>query len=123
MFLKETACGISNLWVGEDNVDLRTDKKDVHTEVQPEHADGNGGQTSVYAGESSHAVNVKGKKKGKTKPAPGRKDGSRKSMKQFYPAGGNYHIQKQEEKSQEQHGDERAHTQDEESGIAKYRDV
>lgn len=60
-------------------IDFCSDKEDIHTKVQPEHADGKGGQTSIGIRVSLHVVNVKGKQEGKPKPS----SGSQKSSRQF----------------------------------------
>jgi hypothetical protein len=41
-------------------IEFRTEEEDIHTEIQPQHAQNYGGQASVGGHQASHIVDVEG---------------------------------------------------------------
>ena len=59
-----------------DIIDFRTDQKNIHTKIHPQHQQGNGGQTPIH-GKSVEIIHINGEPKGKHGPGKGAKYTSR----------------------------------------------
>ena len=55
--------------VRQNHVEFCTEKKDIHAEIEPEHADCKSGQATINVGKVSYSINVKREQVGETKPA------------------------------------------------------